>query len=359
MISSKENLKYSQILIIGSGIIGKFNALELSNLGFQVSIIDPCQDNNGSNAALGILMGKIYQKRNGRSWELRKKSMQLWPQWLKKFQEIEGKAIFEKPLIKMTTYEDKFEKMKNFVQQHPNDKFEILQENSNLLKNIQRIFNNNKIKGFVSYEDGRINPKILLNTIDTLLKKKDIETINKTVLEVKKNKDGWISILKGGSEIVSNIVILCNSLDSLEIVESSKYKFGLQPVVGQAIEICTNSNLINFLQLPKVFSINGKNIIPVSKDRIIIGSTDEYTLRPKEEYIEGLTKFIEDKPNWLNTENITRKWFGIRSKPIGEASPLMKTLEKGLILCSGFYKNGILLAPACSQWLSEEIKKHI
>ncbi len=78
----KESFQKSHIVIIGSGIIGKFNALELSELGFQITIIDPAQLQNSSNAALGLLMGNMYQKRRGRSWDLRKESIALWPKWV-------------------------------------------------------------------------------------------------------------------------------------------------------------------------------------------------------------------------------------------------------------------------------------
>ena len=82
MKSLKENCQNAHVLIIGSGIIGKFNALELSELGFQITIIDPSKHKNSSNAALGLLMGNMYQKRRGRSWDLRKQSVELWPQWI-------------------------------------------------------------------------------------------------------------------------------------------------------------------------------------------------------------------------------------------------------------------------------------
>ena len=102
-----------------------------------------------------------------------------------------------------------------------------------------------------------------------------------------------------------------------------------------------------------------KNIIPIKKDKIIIGSTDEYDIQPKENIFDELTDFLENKPKWLNKNKITNKWYGIRSRPDGEGSPILKSLEKGLILCTGFYKNGILLAPACSDWISKEISKHL
>ena len=37
----KQNFKKPHILIIGSGIIGKFNALELSKQGYKITIADP------------------------------------------------------------------------------------------------------------------------------------------------------------------------------------------------------------------------------------------------------------------------------------------------------------------------------
>ena len=102
MKSLKENFQKAHIVIIGSGIIGKFNALELSELGFQVTIIDPTQLQNSSNAALGLLMGNMYQKRRGRSWDLRKQSIELWPQGITFLQKFNSELNIEKPLIQLT-----------------------------------------------------------------------------------------------------------------------------------------------------------------------------------------------------------------------------------------------------------------
>ena len=103
MKSLKENFKNTHIVVIGSGIIGKFNALELSELGFQVTIVDPAQQKNSSNAALGLLMGNMHQKRRGRSWDLRKQSIELWPKWITFLQKFNYELNIEKPLIQLTT----------------------------------------------------------------------------------------------------------------------------------------------------------------------------------------------------------------------------------------------------------------
>ncbi len=359
MINSKDQFDKIRILIVGSGIIGKFNALELSNSGFNITIVDQNEFKNSSNAALGILMGNIYQKKKGRSWMLRKKSLEQWPKWLDFLKHYNSIIHIEKPLFKLTTNDEQFQKIIKFKNDNPEGNFELIYNNSHLLNQVNKKFKGNKLQGIVSLEDGRIDPKLLLKTLNYILKEKNINTLDDRIIEIKKKHNKWYSILKSGNIIKSEIVILCNSLDSLELINPENYGIKMKPVVGQAIELCCDENYINFLSLPKNFNINGKNLIPLSKQKIIIGSTDEYNFQPEEHCINQLIDFIEVKPDWLNKNKISRKWFGIRSRPEGQPSPILKSLEKGLILCSGFYKNGILLAPACSNWISEEIKNHI
>ena len=95
------------------------------------------------------------------------------------------------------------------------------------------------------------------------------------------------------------------------------------------------------------------------KRQLIIGSTDEYSTKPEDNIFEKLTNFLDKKPSWLLKGKIAKRWFGIRSKPDGEPSPIMKNIEDGLIICTGFYKNGMLLAPACSKWVANEIKNYL
>ena len=358
---NKVNDKFNKIkiLIVGSGIIGKSNAFELSNYGFDITLVDQDEINNSSNAALGILMGTIYQKRNGRSWRLRQKSSELWPKWIKILQTYNPKLKIDKPLFLLTNDLDKFKRLTKFVNSYPHDELEIVEANSYNLNQINKTFNGNKFQGVISHRDGRINPKVLLDTLDIALESKNIQTINNKITKIEKNNKNWNLKLKTGEVLTSEIVILCNSLDSLQLINPEIHKIKLKPVLGQAVELHYEEKNTNFLTLPSPLNINGKNLITINKETIIIGSTDEYNFKPDEFYINELFEFLQKQPKWLNKKNISRRWFGIRSRPEGEPSPILKTLEKGLILCSGFYKNGILLAPACSKWVLEEVKKHI
>ena len=314
----KKNFKDSHILIIGSGIIGKFNALELSKKGFKITIADPHKSKNGSSAALGLLMGNMYQKRKGRSWELRKKSNELWPKWIKLLQQYNKSINIDKPLIQLTTNEETFEKLNKFISSHPMRGLKVLERNSTIIQNINKIFKINNLSGIISYQDGRIDPISLLKTLNIYLKYKNINCINQEIIKIKKINNQWISTTRNNENIKSDMVILCNSLKAIDLIDSLSHNIKLKPVLGQAMEIDINDAEVDLLSLPKQFNINGKNIIPKSKNKLIIGSTDEYSTQPEENTFEKLTNFLDKQPNWLMKGKISKKWYGIRSRPDGE-----------------------------------------
>ena len=64
-------------------------------------------------------------------------------------------------------------------------------------------------------------------------------------------------------------------------------------------------------------------------------------------------------PAWLEKAEINHEWSGQRAKPINEPAPLLKELEPGLLINTGHYRNGLLLAPACAEWIDVQIEKSI
>ena len=304
-------------------------------------------------------MGNMYQKRRGRSWALREQSIELWPKWINFLRKFNNELNIEKPLIQLTTSEEKFEKLKQFINEMDDQDLKILEEDSIFIKNINQVFQTRNTKGIISLKDGRINATSLLETLDKYLKNKKINFLKEEIIKIRKSKNQWISTTRKNKEIKSDIVVLCNSLKAVDLIDSLTHNIKLKPVLGQAIEVEINDAEVNLLSLPKQFNIDGKNIIQKSKNTLIIGSTDEYGTSPKENVFDKLTDFIDKKPKWLTEDKISKKWFGIRSRPDGEPSPIIKNLNDGLIVCTGFYKNGILLAPACSKWVTNEIKNYL
>ena len=103
-------------------------------------------------------MGNMYQKRRGRSWELRRQSIELWPKWIDFLRKFNYELNIKKPLIQLTTNEEQFKKLEKFVYENNDQNLRILETDSIFLKNINKAFQAKNIKGMISFKDGRINP---------------------------------------------------------------------------------------------------------------------------------------------------------------------------------------------------------
>jgi len=133
-------------------------------------------------------MGNMYQKRKGRSWDLRKESVELWPQWIRFLQKYNYELNIEKPLIQLTTNEEKFKKLEKFIYENNDQNLRILDRDSIFINNINKAFQTKNIKGIISFKDGRINALSLLQTLDKCLKHKKVNYLQRRNNKNKKIK---------------------------------------------------------------------------------------------------------------------------------------------------------------------------
>ena len=104
MKSQKTEKKRIEISIVGGGIAGITTAFHLGKKGYQVNLIDPTLNSeinnlnpkNGTQASLGVLMGNIYKRSEGRAFLLRNKSMKLWKEWLIEINHLNSDFQLEK-----------------------------------------------------------------------------------------------------------------------------------------------------------------------------------------------------------------------------------------------------------------------
>ena len=302
-------------------------------------------------------MGNIFTKSSGRGWRMRKRSMELWPEWIKNLSKYDPNLIIHKPLIKIARTEKEKEIFEKLLERKKNnDLYSIHPED------IKEIFPNLSVENYgalVSPFDGRIDPIRLQNCLRKALIDHKVKLIAQQIIDINRNKSSnpykW-SVMQGDGEIIeADIIIICAALDTNNLLNKIGYSLKTEPILGQALKIKVDAMMLN--NWPGVLSVNNFNLIKYKKNKLIIGATLETGFTASKIEFESMKRLNGIAPAWIQKGEITSQWSGVRAKPIGKPAPILEQLEKGLIVASGHYRNGILLAPSTAEWIQETLKK--
>ena len=367
MNSQKAKKNQITISVIGSGIAGISTAFHLGEKGYNVNLIDTkikseisnLNPLNGTQAALGVLMGNCYKRSKGRAFLLRNKSMKLWEEWLLQLDRYESHIKLEKPLIKLANSEKEFQSMIDISKNKKEYGIELLNKNS--IEYWSSIFEKNLIGGLISHKDGRLNPIELLKSLMQSLEKLKVHKIEDNVIKIKKNinslNKNWKIYLESNNYIYQDCIVICTALNTQKLLKPLGFKIGLEPILGQVFELELKKKDTNWKKWPAILNYQSINFIHYDPIRLIMGATIERGTEPSSLNKKEMLNMNNTAPEWITKAKIRNEWCGMRARPKGEPSPLLKELEPGLLINTGHYRNGILLAPACAEWVGLKIDK--
>ncbi len=366
MNSQKSEKKQAEISVIGSGIAGITTAFHLGKKGYKVNLIDPTvkseinnlNPKNGTQASLGVLMGNVYKRSQGRAFLLRNKSMKLWKDWLTQINYSESNFIFEKPLIKLANSEKEYQSMIELSTNKKDYGIELLDENS--LDFWNSIFETKIIGGLISHEDGRLNPIKLIKSLMQSLDQIKVNKIDKLVSRISKNSNlydkSWNIDFENDQSITQDYIVICSALNTQKLLKPLDHEILLEPILGQVIELELKKGISDCKAWPAILNYQSINFIHHKPNHILIGATVERGTKPSFINKQQMVNMNNTAPKWMKNARVSNEWSGIRARPINEPAPLLRQLEPGLLINTGHYRNGILLAPACAEWIGLKIE---
>ncbi len=298
-------------------------------------------------------MGYVSKRKTGRSWRLKERSMELWPELLSYLNTTDNPIRLETPLIQLARSENEVKMMENMVRERKDLELELIQKND--LKKLNPPCPINEFGGLISENDGRIDPIKLLFSLINALERDKIRTTNKKVRSLKRLSSKWLLFLDDNVIIEKDCIIICAAGGSTALLQQLGYSFPIEPVLGQVIRLSLESHNEEWSHWPAVLISNGINLIPQSKNKLLIGATIEPGFSPSKKYLQNMKEMHGQTAEWMKNATIETHWQGIRFKPSNEPAPLLKNIEHGLILNTAHYRNGILLAPACAEWVANEL----
>ena len=356
----------NQIAVIGSGAVGSSTAWHLARNGHEIILIDPRLNQpinrigilNGTIASLGILMGNIYKRSSGRGWRLRQRSISLWKEWIKLLNSQENPLSLSTPLIQLASSQKEIALMHKLSKDRKNLALDLLPPNTGI--NFSRPWPPNPYGGLISHNDGRIEPLQLQKCLIHALDQNKVQKINESVLAIERKSTTkirqWEIHLSNGKSYSPEIIVLCTAVGTDTLLKPLGHHLPIEPVLGQVLNLKLKDDGQSWANWPAVLNSNKKNLIPNGNNHLILGATLEPGTCPNAQALKEMQNLNWNAPNWLQTASVFTSWSGPRGRPKDVPAPILKKLEPGLIIATGHYRNGILLAPASAEWVEKEIR---
>ncbi|HBK98769.1 MAG TPA: FAD-dependent oxidoreductase [Microcoleaceae bacterium UBA10368] len=357
-----------RIAIIGCGIVGASIAFELSRFPeLKVTVLDkqpPVQGSTG--AALGVLMGVIGHKTKGRNWELRETSLQCYETLIPELEAVTGRKIpFNKQGILMLCSEgEDLSKWEKLVATRASQGWELEIWDVDRVgdRNPHLALNPNIIAAIYSPQDRQVDPTVLTLALV------DAAKINGVNFEFGVEVAGLTELHSQVCQIQTTVgnlefdrLIIAAGLGSSALTASLNQLVDIRPVLGQALHLRSPNPLENSDFAP-VITCDDVHIVPLGDREYWVGATVEFPVNGGE--IQANADMLEQVMARaialcpaLAEATIIRKWSGLRPRPEGRPAPIIDRLSgnSNILIASGHYRNGVLLAPATARTIREMI----
>ncbi|MGB8689381.1 MAG: FAD-dependent oxidoreductase, partial [Microcoleus sp.] len=156
-------------------------------------------------------------------------------------------------------------------------------------------------------------------------------------------------------------LIIAAGLGSSALTASLNQLVDIRPVLGQALHLRSPNPLGNPDFAP-VITCDDVHIVPLGDREYWVGATVEFPVNGGE--IQANADMLEQVMARaialcpaLAEATILRKWSGLRPRPEGRPAPIIDQLSgaSNILIASGHYRNGVLLAPATARTIREMI----
>lgn len=361
------------VVIIGCGVVGAAIAYELSFVpGLKVTVLDKQQPAQAaSGAALGILMGVISHKIKGRAWRMRQASIQRYETLIPELEVLTGRQIpFNRQGILMLLPKQEpgnTEDLANWeklVEIRQSQGWQLKIWDVIQVKSSCPQLDCERINAAVySPQDRQVEPVALTLAMVDAARRNGVTfhfgvtvegyhlstTSTKTVVVVDaspllQNVD-WLVVAAGlGSSLI-------NSLPCPLI----------RPVLGQALHLRLGS-LLGHRDFQPVITGDDVHIVPLGGGDYWVGATVEFPTTgdgvvAAPEKLEAVRQQAIAFCPALAEATVVKTWSGLRPRPEGSPAPVLGYAPgfSNVLLATGHYRNGVLLAPATAQAIREII----
>jgi glycine oxidase len=341
----------ASVVVVGAGVMGCAAAYELAGRGVQVTVLERSVPGaEASSAAAGILGAQVESHHPGPLTELGLLSRARYPKLVNELETISGIAVGYRRagVLKVSFEAQGSAKLERELAWQRKAKLPLERLNRASLAAREPALSKELSGGVLFEADALIDPRALLSALRIAAEKRGATFRSGSFVRGVVEREGRASgvELDDGSVIEgSHVVLAAGSWTSLLGQRSGGPR--VVPARGQIVELKTSVPLLSSVVFgPECY------LVPRADGRLLIGSTLEFVGFRREVTAGAVHRLLGAAlrlvPQLAEAE-LSGSWSSFRPFTADELPLLGPSRLPGLILMSGHYRNGILLAPISAQ----------
>jgi len=349
-------MKQFDVAIAGAGLIGGAIALELSRAGLRVGLFDRQQPGEEASwAGAGILSPAPENAGMFSLVPLGKASMAIYPEFVAQLEDASGQSVGFRPqgTIEALFSRDARTQLSTIIAVHHGVGLKAEPLSAADARELEPALSEDLEAGVLRPEEASVDNRALTRAVLEAARRGGVEIFSgHSVSAVWRDGGRCLGLLLGNEKISAKWTVIAAGCFSARIEGVSHY-VPVRPAKGQMVALRAEN-----LEIERVLWSEKIYLVPRNDGRILAGATVEYVGFEKHVTAGGIEKIlagvIELAPALANAQ-IDESWAGLRPDSPDHLPILGPTDVQGLLIASGHFRGGILLAPITAQLIREWI----
>jgi len=353
-------VKAFDIVIIGGGVIGASIAFELADDKLRVAVLDRQQPGREASwAAAGMLSPAPDSSRDLPLVPLGRESLRLYPEFVAAIEETSGESAGYAREGTLEIFSEPSGEADRDRRVAECQRLGLAAEAVAIEAARQREPAIGPAARAAAWlpDEGTVEPRSLMSAMVVAAKRRGAEfCADCGVTGLIRENDRCTGVIAGGEEISAGHVIVAAGCFSGEIAPENEWFVRYaptRPIRGQMMALRPDGP-----GLRRVLRSEKGYLVPRRDGRIVAGSTSEEVGFERRVTPAGMRKIfdaaIELFPGLAGAE-VLETWSGLRPGTPDDLPILGPTDISGLLIATGHYRNGILLAPVTAKLIREWI----
>jgi glycine oxidase len=349
-------MKTFDVAIAGGGLIGATVAFELACAGLQVALFDRHEPGEGSSwAAAGILSPAPENAGMISIVPLGRASLQLYPEFVATVEEISSQSTGYRArgTLEAVFSTDAQEKLSTIIALHHGLGLKAEPVSAEDAREMEPALSSELEAAVFRPDEACVDNRALTKAVLTAAERSGVKTFaGSNVQSIAKNGRRCDGFVVEGEKVQSRWTVIAAGCCSAEIEGAAQYA-PVRPAKGQMIALRAKD-----LSIERVLWSDHVYLVPRNDGKILAGATVEYVGFDKRVTLGAVQKIITAALQLapaLADAQMENTWAGLRPDSPDHLPIIGPTDLDGLLIATGHFRSGILLAPITAQLLRQWI----